>query len=106
MTVWPKRSAGRQLYKLHEIVVVVLVQLFACKGYFYSFLACDNFLFHLPTIFALDRGKQSAAGNNVRHRRRVFGEGQRKLNDLGRVLWLCCSPGGASFHALLQVLQG
>ena len=42
-----ERSAGCQLDELHEIVMVVLVELLAGEGDFDAFLTGDNFLVHL-----------------------------------------------------------
>jgi len=71
----PERAARRELDELHEIVVVVLIELLTGKGDFNAFLTGDHFLVHLPAVFAPDRGEQGAPGDDVRNGRRVFREG-------------------------------
>ena len=96
-----KGAARCQLDELHEIVVVVLVQLLAGERDFDSVLTGDDLLVHLAAVFAFDRGKQGAAGNDIRDGRRVVGEGQGELNDLRGRARLCGLLGGASLESLV-----
>ena len=100
-----ERAAGGELDQLHEIVVVVLIELLACERDFDAVLTGDNSLVQLPAVFALDRGEQRAAGNDIRYGRRGVGEGQGELNDLAGRARLCGLLGGAGFDVLLPALD-